>query len=177
MLAWVGPEAKTNFQLPTSNLEQKISGNRILFRKFDVERWKLDVGRSLLLITPNREAPNGRIVPYLYVGYPKAADHKKKISDSQNEGLKILTCCLTGTYISGNREKVAIRHAKRTLIVPKRVPNVTNRVQIVSKRVRIVPQVRSAQTVPVSREPPWQVAVTARFPRAIVRAGCAKENC
>ena len=82
------------------------------------------------------------LVPYLYFGDPKAADHKRKISDSKNEGLEILTCCLTVTYILGRRKKAAVRHPKRTLIVPNRAPIVPNRVPIVPKRIRTGPMLR-----------------------------------
>ena len=82
----------------------------------------MDVGRSLFLTTPEGDAQNGWTVPCLYVVYPNAAGHKRKISDSKKEGLKILTCGLTVTYILESRKKTAIRHAKRTLIVPKRIP-------------------------------------------------------
>jgi hypothetical protein len=57
--------------------------------------------------------------------HPEAADHKKKISDSKNEGLKTLTCVLTVTYILGSRKRAAVRHPKRTPIVPNRAPIVS----------------------------------------------------
>ena len=74
--------------------------------------------------------------------HPEAADHKKKISDSKNEGLKTLTCGLTVTYILGSRKNAPVRHPKRTRFLPKRAPIIPNRVQIVTKRIRIVPEVR-----------------------------------
>ena len=49
------------------------------------------------------------------------------------------TICNFTVYSFDGLEKPAIRHAKRTLIVPKCVRIVPNRVQIVPKRLQILP--------------------------------------
>ena len=73
---------------------------------------------------------------------------QENILTGQKDGLEILTCCLTVTYILRNRKKAAVRHPKRTRFLPKRFPIVPSRVQIIPRRVRIGPRSQVGADVP-----------------------------